>query len=116
MVVASPGNPTVIVLPPAELAAIAGWCSARGVRLIGDETYHGISYGTETACAEQSSRESIVLGSFSKYFAMTGWRLGCGGRHVRFSFAGAASVVTEGEKRLGEWLRRAASGGTLAYP
>ncbi|MFD2417845.1 pyridoxal phosphate-dependent aminotransferase [Amycolatopsis pigmentata] len=76
LVVASPANPTGTVLPAAELAAIAGWCAARGVRLISDEIYHGISYGAETACAWTSSRDSIVLGSFSKYFAMTGWRLG----------------------------------------
>lgn len=76
LIVASPANPTGTVLPPAEFAAIADWCSARGVRLISDEIYHGISYGTETTCAWRHTRESIVLGSFSKYFAMTGWRLG----------------------------------------
>ncbi|GAB3485495.1 aminotransferase class I/II-fold pyridoxal phosphate-dependent enzyme [Amycolatopsis cihanbeyliensis] len=76
LVVASPGNPTGTALAPAELAAIAGWCSARGVQLISDEIYHGISYGTELGCAWHSSREALVLGSFSKYFAMTGWRLG----------------------------------------
>ncbi len=76
LVVASPSNPTGTVLPPGELAAIAGWCSARGVQLISDEIYHGISYEAELGCAWQSSAESLVLGSFSKYFAMTGWRLG----------------------------------------
>jgi aspartate/methionine/tyrosine aminotransferase len=76
LVIASPGNPTGTVLPPGELAAIAGWCSARGVQLVSDEIYHGISYGEELDSAWQSSREALVLGSFSKYFAMTGWRLG----------------------------------------
>ncbi|MFC4005500.1 pyridoxal phosphate-dependent aminotransferase [Prauserella oleivorans] len=76
LVVASPSNPTGTVLPPGELAAIAGWCSARGVQLISDEIYHGISYEAEVGCAWQTSTESLVLGSFSKYFAMTGWRLG----------------------------------------
>ncbi|TNC26091.1 pyridoxal phosphate-dependent aminotransferase [Amycolatopsis alkalitolerans] len=76
LVVASPTNPAGTALPPAELAAIDGWCSARGVQLISDEIYHGISYDIELACAWQTGRESIVLGSFSKYFAMTGWRLG----------------------------------------
>ncbi|WP_431874079.1 pyridoxal phosphate-dependent aminotransferase [Amycolatopsis sacchari] len=76
LVVASPTNPAGTVLPPGELAAIAGWCSARGVQLISDEIYHGISYEAELGCAWQSSPEAIVLGSFSKYFAMTGWRLG----------------------------------------
>lgn len=76
LVVASPSNPTGTVLPPGELAAIAGWCSSRGVQLVSDEIYHGISYGAEVGCAWQSSRDALVLGSFSKYFAMTGWRLG----------------------------------------
>ncbi|MGH3862661.1 pyridoxal phosphate-dependent aminotransferase [Actinokineospora sp.] len=76
LIVASPANPTGTVLDPAELAAIAGWCAERGVQLVSDEIYHGISYGAETSTAWQYSRESIVVNSFSKYFAMTGWRLG----------------------------------------
>ncbi|SFP76952.1 Aspartate/methionine/tyrosine aminotransferase [Amycolatopsis arida] len=76
LVVASPSNPTGTVLPQGELAAIAGWCAARGVQLVSDEIYHGITYDTGAGCAWQSSRDAIVLGSFSKYFAMTGWRLG----------------------------------------
>lgn len=76
LVVASPSNPTGTVLDPGELAAIAGWCASRGVQLISDEIYHGISYGRETASAWHTSPEALVLGSFSKYFAMTGWRLG----------------------------------------
>ncbi|WP_033290055.1 pyridoxal phosphate-dependent aminotransferase [Amycolatopsis jejuensis] len=76
LIVASPSNPTGTVLPPGELAAIAGWCASRGVQLISDEIYHGISYGKPLECAWQYSREALVLGSFSKYFAMTGWRLG----------------------------------------
>lgn len=76
LIVASPSNPTGTMLPPGEFAAIAGWCAGSGVQLISDEIYHGIAYGNETPCAWQSSREALVLGSFSKYFAMTGWRLG----------------------------------------
>jgi aspartate/methionine/tyrosine aminotransferase len=76
LVVASPANPTGSVLPPAELAAIAGWCAERGVQLVSDELYHGIAYGAETSSAWQYSREAVVVNSFSKYFAMTGWRLG----------------------------------------
>lgn len=77
VVVASPANPTGTVLPAGELAAIAGWCADHGVQLVSDEIYHGISYGDEaTASAWQFSREAIVVNSFSKYFAMTGWRLG----------------------------------------
>lgn len=76
LIVASPANPTGTVLAAPELAAIAGWCAERGVQLVSDEIYHGISYGTETSSAWQYSRESVVVNSFSKYFAMTGWRLG----------------------------------------
>ncbi|ASR39824.1 aspartate aminotransferase [Prauserella marina] len=76
LIVASPSNPTGTMLGTGELAAIADWCSARGVQLISDEIYHGISYGTEVGCAWRTAPESLVLGSFSKYFAMTGWRLG----------------------------------------
>jgi aspartate/methionine/tyrosine aminotransferase len=77
LVVASPANPTGTVLPPGELAAVAGWCADRGVQLVSDEIYHGISYGTDApVSAWQFSREAIVVNSFSKYFAMTGWRLG----------------------------------------
>ncbi|MYW92010.1 pyridoxal phosphate-dependent aminotransferase [Amycolatopsis rubida] len=76
LIVASPSNPTGTVLPPGELAAISGWCASHGVQLISDEIYHGISYGKQLDCAWQYGREALVLGSFSKYFAMTGWRLG----------------------------------------
>ncbi|WP_037320555.1 pyridoxal phosphate-dependent aminotransferase [Amycolatopsis orientalis] len=76
LIVASPSNPTGTVLPPGELAAISGWCASRGVQLISDEIYHGISYGAGLDCAWQYGSEALVLGSFSKYFAMTGWRLG----------------------------------------
>lgn len=78
VIVASPANPTGTVIPPDELAAIAMWCDAEGVRLISDEVYHGLVYegAPETSCAWQTSRNAVVVNSFSKYFAMTGWRLG----------------------------------------
>ncbi|HVK23493.1 MAG TPA: aminotransferase class I/II-fold pyridoxal phosphate-dependent enzyme, partial [Actinokineospora sp.] len=76
LVVASPANPTGTMLLPAELAAIARWCEQTGVQLVSDEIYHGISYGAETSSAWQFSREAVVVNSFSKYFGMTGWRLG----------------------------------------
>jgi aspartate/methionine/tyrosine aminotransferase len=77
LVVASPANPTGTMLASGELEAIAGWCAEHGVRLISDEIYHGIQYGTEKpASAWRFSREAVVVNSFSKYFAMTGWRLG----------------------------------------
>ncbi|HEY6932261.1 MAG TPA: pyridoxal phosphate-dependent aminotransferase [Marmoricola sp.] len=78
LVVASPANPTGTMLEPEELAALARWCSGRGVRLISDEIYHGIEYGSgpERSTAWQTSRDAVVFGSFSKYFSMTGWRIG----------------------------------------
>jgi aspartate/methionine/tyrosine aminotransferase len=78
VVLASPANPTGTVIPPAELAAIATWCEARGVQLVSDEIYHGLVYSgaPDTSCAWETSREAIVVNSFSKYYAMTGWRLG----------------------------------------
>lgn len=78
VIVASPANPTGTVIPPVELAGIAAWCEASGVRLISDEVYHGLVYqgAPDTSCAWETSRNAIVVNSFSKYFAMTGWRLG----------------------------------------
>jgi aspartate/methionine/tyrosine aminotransferase len=78
VIVASPANPTGTVIAPAELASIATWCDASGVRLISDEIYHGLVYegAPETTCAWETSRNAVVVNSFSKYFAMTGWRLG----------------------------------------
>ena len=86
LVVASPANPTGTMLLPHELDAIARWCEERRVRLVSDEIYHGITYegldelGRRAALDRRSawhtSRTGIVFGSFSKYFSMTGWRLG----------------------------------------
>ncbi|MEU4806754.1 pyridoxal phosphate-dependent aminotransferase [Actinosynnema sp. NPDC023587] len=76
LVVASPANPTGTVLAPAELRSLAEWCAEHGTRLVSDEIYHGISYGAPLACAWETSRDAIVVNSFSKAFAMTGWRLG----------------------------------------
>jgi aspartate/methionine/tyrosine aminotransferase len=78
LVVASPANPTGTMLVPSELAALATWCEARGVQLISDEIYHGIEYATPVlhSSAWETSREAVVFNSFSKYFSMTGWRIG----------------------------------------
>ncbi len=78
VIVASPANPTGTVINPDELAAIASWCADTGVRLISDEVYHGLVYpgAPQTSCAWTTSRDAVVVNSFSKYFAMTGWRLG----------------------------------------
>jgi aspartate/methionine/tyrosine aminotransferase len=78
LVVASPANPTGTMLFPSELAALATWCEEHGVRLISDEIYHGIEYASppQHASAWETSREAVVFNSFSKYFSMTGWRIG----------------------------------------
>ena len=78
VIVASPANPTGTVIGPEELAAIAAWCAECGVRLISDEVYHGLVYegAPATSCAWETSRNAVVVNSFSKYYAMTGWRLG----------------------------------------
>jgi aspartate/methionine/tyrosine aminotransferase len=76
LVVASPANPTGTVLAPGELAALATWCAEHDVRLISDEIYHGITFGADVDCAWRTSRDAVVVNSFSKYWCMTGWRLG----------------------------------------
>ena len=82
LVVASPANPTGTMLLPEELAALARWCEEHGVQLISDEIYHGIEYAPLDGeprlarSAWETSREAIVFASFSKYFSMTGWRIG----------------------------------------
>lgn len=59
-----------------ELTALAAWCDAKGVRLVSDEIYHGLTYGPEAVTAAEVSESALVVNSFSKYFSMTGWRLG----------------------------------------
>ena len=76
LVVASPSNPTGTIIDSAELAAIARWCEAHGTLLVSDEIYHGISFGRRCASAWESSRSAVLVGSLSKYFSMTGWRVG----------------------------------------
>ncbi len=76
IVVASPSNPTGTMLLPGELKELTYWCKEQGVRLISDEIYHGITYGTSAPTAAAEWNEAVVVNSFSKYFSMTGWRLG----------------------------------------
>jgi aspartate/methionine/tyrosine aminotransferase len=76
LIVASPCNPAGTMLAPDELAGIARWCHANGVRLISDEIYHGLTYDKPPATAAAFSDSAIVVNSFSKYFSMTGWRIG----------------------------------------
>ncbi|HXT78914.1 MAG TPA: aminotransferase class I/II-fold pyridoxal phosphate-dependent enzyme [Acetobacteraceae bacterium] len=76
LIVASPCNPAGTMLHRDELAAIAAWCDTNGVRLVSDEIYHGLNYDSPIATAAEFSASAIVVNSFSKYFSMTGWRVG----------------------------------------
>src|SRR5712691_181947 len=76
LIVASPANPTGTMIPEADLALLALWCRERGIRLVSDEIYHGITYEEAPQTARAFGREAIIVNSFSKYYSMTGWRLG----------------------------------------
>lgn len=76
LIVASPGNPSGTMLGKAELAALAAHCAAQGIALISDEIYHGLHYETPAVSALEVTDEVVVINSFSKYFSMTGWRIG----------------------------------------
>jgi aspartate/methionine/tyrosine aminotransferase len=76
LVLASPANPTGTMVDAAELAALTAWCDAYGTRLISDEIYHGITFTQPAASVWRTSRHAVVVNSFSKYFSMTGWRIG----------------------------------------
>ena len=76
LILASPANPTGSMLSAAALGDIAAWCKRRPLRLISDEIYHGITFDRPAQTALAVSDEAIVINSFSKYFSMTGWRLG----------------------------------------
>jgi aspartate/methionine/tyrosine aminotransferase len=74
--VASPSNPTGTMVGAAAMALIATLARERGAALIADEIYHGLTYGTEARTAVEAGEDVFVINSFSKYFQMTGWRLG----------------------------------------
>jgi aspartate/methionine/tyrosine aminotransferase len=76
LIVASPANPTGTMMAPAELARLVEYCHERGIRLVSDEIYHGITYEAAAQTARAFGRDAIVINSFSKYYSMTGWRLG----------------------------------------
>ena len=76
LVVASPSNPTGTMLLENELVELINWCKENEVRLISDEIYHGVTYGNEAPTAAAYWDEAVVVNSFSKYFSMTGWRVG----------------------------------------
>ena len=76
VLVASPANPTGTMTPPDELKRLVNYADAEGIRFISDEIYHGLSYGEPEATALEFSQQPIVINSFSKYYCMTGWRVG----------------------------------------
>jgi aspartate/methionine/tyrosine aminotransferase len=76
LVLASPSNPSGTMLDSARLEAVVEWCTTNGVRLVSDEIYHGITYGEPASTALAYDEKVVVVNSFSKYFSMTGWRLG----------------------------------------
>lgn len=76
LIVASPANPTGTMLDRDGLAAIAGACQEQDAAFISDEIYHGIDYDTAPISALQVTDDVYVVNSFSKYFSMTGWRVG----------------------------------------
>jgi len=76
VILASPANPTGTVIADDELARIAEVCHTRGIAIIADEIYHGITFGTTARSVLSVAPDALIVNSFSKYFSMPGWRLG----------------------------------------
>lgn len=82
LILASPANPTGTMLSRVELSALVEWCRKRGTRVISDELYHGITFpesedaDSRGVTVRELDADAIVINSFSKYWGMTGWRLG----------------------------------------
>ncbi|RAS15389.1 pyridoxal phosphate-dependent aminotransferase [Ensifer adhaerens] len=76
VLLASPANPTGTVTGRAGLKALADYCRAESIAFISDEIYHGLTFAGEEASALEVTDEVIVINSFSKYYCMTGWRIG----------------------------------------
>ena len=76
LIIASPANPTGTIIEPDEMAAIAKVCRERGIRIVSDEIYHGLSYIGRARSILEFEPTALVVNSFSKYFSMVGWRLG----------------------------------------
>lgn len=76
MMVASPANPTGTMLGKPALSALIDAAQAKGASFLSDEIYHGIEYDQKAVTALQISDDVCVINSFSKYFSMTGWRVG----------------------------------------
>ncbi|MBV8121675.1 MAG: aminotransferase class I/II-fold pyridoxal phosphate-dependent enzyme [Alphaproteobacteria bacterium] len=76
LIIASPANPTGTMIALDDLTQLTEYCNNQGIRLISDEIYHGITYENEAVTARAADHNTIVVNSFSKYYSMTGWRLG----------------------------------------
>lgn len=76
LMVASPNNPTGTVIDRAHLGELAALCRELGLWLVSDEIYHGLTYGTAETTALAVEDDAIIVNSFSKYWCMTGWRVG----------------------------------------
>lgn len=76
LILASPANPTGTMLHADEIADLAAYCDGAGIRIVSDEVYHGITYGRRADTVLAASETAVIANGFSKYYAMTGWRLG----------------------------------------
>ena len=72
----SPANPSGTMMPPPAIAALAACCRDLRIRFLSDEIYHGLTYGVPAQTALAYDPEAVVINSFSKYYCMTGWRIG----------------------------------------
>jgi aspartate/methionine/tyrosine aminotransferase len=76
VIIASPANPTGTIIAPDELEAIAQVCRERGIRIVSDEIYHGLSYVGPAVSMLRFAPDALIVNSFSKYYSMVAWRLG----------------------------------------
>jgi aspartate/methionine/tyrosine aminotransferase len=76
VLVASPANPTGTMMPRDALSSLIAAAESAGIRFISDEIYHGLDYAFPAVTSAELSADALVINSFSKYFCMTGWRIG----------------------------------------
>jgi aspartate/methionine/tyrosine aminotransferase len=76
VLIASPANPTGTMMPASALRDLLAAAESEGIRVISDEIYHGLDYAFPAETAAKLSDTALVINSFSKYFCMTGWRIG----------------------------------------
>jgi aspartate/methionine/tyrosine aminotransferase len=76
VLVASPANPTGTMMTPEALETLLRYCEDENIWFISDEIYHGLDYAGEQATALKTTQKAIIINSFSKYYCMTGWRIG----------------------------------------